>query len=941
MRKQFYTKALPSQGVYCVTTIGTDGRVWNRFAETLSDVDSLVEDNSGKSNVFVALNTFNGHSRRAANAVYAKSFFLDIDTGEGKDYLTKADALTALDKFVSDNDLPPPVRVDSGNGIHAYWLLDRDVPTAEWLPYAEKLKAYCLKQGLRIDPVVTADAARILRAPETQNLKRTPAVPVVFLDTEFHEYDFDMFKEFLGIVAPVTTADILATLPKGLDEETLKMMKVDNYETTFQSIAEKSLADEGCAQIKHILVNAATLSEPLWHSGLSIARHCEDWETAIHLMSEDHPGYNHEATLKKANETFGKPHSCSTFEQRNPGGCDGCKFKGRITNPLGIGRRLKEAPVVDQIDPADAVRVEEDPKAIPAFPASLRPFTRGVNGGIYYEQAQKGSEEGESEMVLLCQHDFFPFKRVYHPVNGEELIVRLILPNDAPREFELQTKFTQSLDKCRDVLSGHGAVPEHPTQWPQMMNYMHKWYKYFQNAEAAYQMRMQMGWTEDKTAFVIGYNEVRENGEVHRTAASPLVKNVAKALKPAGLYDVWQKAANTLNGVGFEMHCFGLLCGFGSPLMPLTSTSGVAVSFTSLESGNGKTGAMYAGLSVWGHPKEMSLVDGGATDNAFIGRYLALKNIMFGIDEASNARPEAVSTLIHRLSHGKSKTRMQSSVNGEREQEGTASLITILTSNQPLYDKLTTIKASPDGEVARLVEFILKKPPAMRSNPNLGVEIFDTFKYHHGHAGYEFIKYYYLKGETYAKAKVDAWLARFKKDFGDSTEYRFYQNLIAAAFAGGELANEAGIVTLDLDRIYGVVLSEMHAVKDGTVKTTHTDFKSIVGNFVNDHQQGFLIVNDGRVVAEPKSQALIGRTEVHTGLRFITTNAFKKYLAERQISERECLSILTAEKIYQGKMKKRLASGWTEGRNAPAVYVHVFKADVEDLIDEIKQNSGT
>lgn len=940
MRKQFYTKALPSQGVYCVTTIGTDGRVLNRFAETLSDVESLIEDVYGTVNIFVALNTFNGHSRRAVNAAYAKSFFLDIDTGEGKDYLTKADALAALDKFVADSDLPPPVRVDSGNGIHAYWLLDRDVPTVEWLPYAEKFKTFCLDRGLHIDPVVTADAARILRAPETQNLKRTPAVPVVFLDTEFHEYDFDLFKEFLGVVAPTTT-DILASIPKGLDEETLKMMKVDNYETTFQSIAEKSLAGEGCNQIKHILVNAATLSEPLWHSGLSIARHCVDWETSIHLMSEDHPGYNHEATLKKANETFGKPHSCETFRTRNPGGCEGCKFKGRITNPLGIGRRLKEAPVVDKIDPEDAVRVEEDPKAVPAFPASLKPYTRGVNGGIYYEREKEDGEDGETETVLLCQHDVFPIKRVYHPVNGEEMIVRLILPNDAPREFELQAKFTQALDKCRDTMSGHGAVPEHASQWPHMMNYMHKWYKYFQNADAAEEMRMQMGWTEDKSAFVIGYNEVRRSGEVHRTAASPLVKNVAKALKPSGLYDVWQRAANTLNGVGFEMHCFGLLCGFGSPLMHLTSTSGVAVSFTSLESGNGKTGAMYAGLSVWGHPKEMSLVDGGATDNAFIGRYLALKNIMFGIDEASNARPEAISTLIHRLSHGKSKTRMQSSVNAEREQEGTASLIAMLTSNQPLYDKLQTIKASPDGEVARLVEFVVKKPAAMQTNPNLGTEVFDVFKYHHGHAGHEFIKYYYLKGEDYVKAKIDAWLVRFKKDFGDSTEYRFYQNLVASTFAGGELANEAGIINVDLERVYGVVVSEMHAIKDGTVKTTNTDYRTLVGDFVNDNQHSFLILNDGRVVAEPKGQMLIGRTEVHTGLRFIAVTPFKKFLAQRQISERECLAILKSQKVYVGTQKKRLASGWSDGRNTPPVHVYVFQTDTDELINEIQQNSGT
>jgi len=38
-------------------------------------------------------------------------------------------------------------------------------------------------------------------------------------------------------------------------------------------------------------------------------------------------------------------------------------------------------------------------------------------------------------------------------------------------------------------------------------------------------------------------------------------------------------------------------------LMPYTSTSGVTVSLTG-RSGNAKTGAMYAGLSIFGHPKD-------------------------------------------------------------------------------------------------------------------------------------------------------------------------------------------------------------------------------------------------------------------------------------------------------------------------------------------------
>ena len=47
-------------------------------------------------------------------------------------------------------------------------------------------------------------------------------------------------------------------------------------------------------------------------------------------------------------------------------------------------------------------------------------------------------------------------------------------------------------------------------------------------------------------------------------------------------------------------------------------------------SGNAKTGAMYAGLSVYGNPKDLSVFE--ATENALTQRYLGLHNLMFGLN---------------------------------------------------------------------------------------------------------------------------------------------------------------------------------------------------------------------------------------------------------------------------------------------------------------------
>jgi len=181
MLKQFYEKALPTQGVYCISGIDETKRIYNRFAETLDDVFVQIEKFKTKGiNTFVALGTFEGYSRKAEDCLFMRSFFIDLDVGESKEYSTKADAHVALRKLITEAQLPEPVVIDSGGGIHAYWIFDQDIPKDEWKIYAEKFKALCISH-ITIDPVVTADAARIMRSPETLNYKFDPPVPTSVL----------------------------------------------------------------------------------------------------------------------------------------------------------------------------------------------------------------------------------------------------------------------------------------------------------------------------------------------------------------------------------------------------------------------------------------------------------------------------------------------------------------------------------------------------------------------------------------------------------------------------------------------------------------------------------------------------------------------------------------------------------------------------------------
>ena len=939
MLKQFYEKVLPTEGVYCVTTIDSvSKRVINSFAHTLDEMFELVEQAKlDRLNVFVSPNTFKNSSRRAENALAGRSLFIDLDVGDtDKKYSSKEEAAAALEDFLAKHELPPPAIIDTGGGIHAYWPLDCNVPIAEWKVYAEKFKAFCLTNGLKIDAAVTADAARIMRCPETFNYKYDVPRETSVVSQEIYEYSFDVFKEFLGVEEP-SVEEVLASAVKGFDKDIFDISKFQNYEYEFATIAIKSLSDEGCNQIKNILANSRTIDEPLWRAGLSVAMRCVDADPSIYQMSEDYEGYNRAETLKKAEQTLSAKwaYTCERFESLNPGGCDDCPFKGKIPSPTHIGRRIKEAST----DTPESIREDEDSEAVSAYQAyldifkqnKLYPFMR-LAGGIYYQPPPK-SEKGkkiEQDPILLTKYDLFPIKRMYSETDASCLEMRVILPHDGVRSFLVPMKTVAASDKLREAMLSQDVVFD-PEVSSLITKYVLKWTDHMVNIEAAEQMRMQMGWTEDRKGFVIGHSEVRETGEVLKTATSPLVRSIAKLLKTEGNFDDWKKAVSILNAPSMELHAFGMLTGFGAPLMSLTSTPGASICFTG-GTGCGKTGSLYAAISIFGAPRELGLIDGGATENGFVARYLNLKNILLGLDEVSNAKAEHLSKIIHQNSQGKPKVRVRASVNAEREVQQNASTILFMTSNKNINDILEQIKASPDGELARVVQFHIEKPHLLREKPEYGRLIFETLHKNHGHAGVEFIKYYYTVGEEVVLEKIKRWAQEYNNYLGNDTEYRFYENLISATFAGAELACEAGIIKFDLHRIFKAVIQELANLKSDR-KLNVTDYRDILNVFINRNISGFLIMNDNKVVTEPRGP-LIGRSEIHNQMRYVSKTALRKYLAEIQVGSTQFETALKADGLLTFSGKKRLGTGWPSGADIGPVAVYGFQSEIpEEMID--------
>ena len=124
----FLQRVLPTQGYYVTTVINKDGRrqVFFDTVEELATVCARLDKTNN--NTYFAISSFNQKGNRKQDNVRAtKVIAIDVDCGEGKPYASWKEGLTELGAFIKDMDLPKPMIVYSGNGLHVYWVLTEEL----------------------------------------------------------------------------------------------------------------------------------------------------------------------------------------------------------------------------------------------------------------------------------------------------------------------------------------------------------------------------------------------------------------------------------------------------------------------------------------------------------------------------------------------------------------------------------------------------------------------------------------------------------------------------------------------------------------------------------------------------------------------------------------------------------------------------------------------
>lgn len=940
---QFLDRIMCDVGPYCLWTArrkmangAPTKELVDRKQEFYADLPALISDASvhlaDDREVYFAMASFKTEgTRETANIRGLKCFFFDLDCRPGKEYSDKKSAIDALRNFCTRNALPKPVLVDSGGGIHGYWVLDREVSYAEWAPVAERYKAACLQQGFRMDMSVPADGARILRLPGTLNFKDAPASPVTMLLDSGSVISFEDFAaKFEGITAKPKTF-----VPAKFSAVAAQLM--GNTQNNFRKILTRP---DSCAQLLHAVTNQADIDEPLWRATLSIAAHCEDAAKAIHAVSREHPQYDPQATEDKASRIKG-PYLCSRFDEYNPGVCAGCPHFGKIKSPIVLGKELHVAETEEERTVEVLQGPQERRLSVPAItiviPKPPHPYVRGASGGVY---RQGKDEDGNPKDELVYHHDLYVTRRVYDPEKGDSVVIRLHLPRDGVREFSVPQGYINAADKLQAALSAMGVTARGKAQWTAIGYYIMDYVDDLQARESADLAHRQFGWTEGFKSFVIGTREYMPGGIVRHSPPTDDTKHLVDFFTPRGTLDQWKKLMQFFNNEGMELHQLVVCTAFGSPLMEFSPIYSMLLHLNG-PTGFGKTTTQWAAAGVYGKPDGLMIRHDDTTASKF-HRFEIMKNLPIYIDELTKCAPIEASDLAYSLSAGRQRNRMSSGSNAERHRGDPWHLSSVSSGNASVMDMIEAAKADPDAERERVFEVSIKEYVYPHSK-----EDSDTFqsaisKDVYGVAAEPYLQWL-VDNTDEAREFFLATQQRLDAAAGLISKNRMVSAGFAAHLAGGMIAKKLGLIQFDMKRVFNLVVKlirERYAYLEATKKQP-IDY---IVQYVSENYNNILRINGAQDLrgkadkiaetfvipeATPRGE-LVARYEPDTKRLFIVPKPFKTWCVKQQLNAGALMQEIA--KVYPYEYRKVHLSKGTK-LQLPKSDVHIIEFSIEEHVD--------
>jgi hypothetical protein len=808
----FLRRVLPSQGPYVALAI-KDKKVRQQFVDSIEDLDTVVNKISAAGlNAYYAVASFitKDNGRKQDNVGSLKSLYLDIDCGEDKPYKTQRDGVAALVRFVKESKLPKPLIVSSGNGLHAYWVLDRELTKNEWQPLADALKNATQQLKFDVDPSVPADSARVLRPIGTVNTKGGEIVNGLLINEETHNVE-----HIDNLLQPYRTSSIRVIPPKPHTPLVDLSTKTEFAPTNHIIVADK------CQQVQWAITHQNKVSEPLWYALIGVAAHCENPEQVAVEWSQGHPDYDYDKTIAKLEHwkksTTG-PTTCSKFKDLRPSGCDKCRFK-TIKSPCLLGIQYQSVDVA-----ADA----------PDEVVHVVPLPRG------YKRADSGIKLNiDGTDIDVCPFDIYPVSYGRDETLGFET-VRFKWNRQhvgwQPLSFRQAFLADGSLEFAKTI-ADQGIVLLNKNVTEKFQMFLRGYMNELRKIRTMTNLHASMGWKENHTQFLIGDTIFRRDvdgtvSEEQVTVAQTSNRTATELYTTAGDLEKYINFTSVIDKAKLPIQGWAMLIGMAAPLFEFTGIKGITINLYG-PSGSGKSLAQLMLQSVWGNPDALHYAS-KFTQNALYARMGLYNNLPMTIDETTTMAAKDIGEFLYDVSQGKEKARLARTT--EERQSKTWRLPCVTSSNKSMSSMLMSSGLESDAQMMRLFEVTVHSHPLFVADTEAGKRIHTFVTTNYGLLGREIIRKLMEYSADELKLIIEAhrieFMQKYQCKFVGSE--RFWEQTIILADLIGKLAIEWGLIRFDYTKCTETVVRQLGMVRKN-VQDNATDTFDLITEYLNDN----------------------------------------------------------------------------------------------------------
>ena len=946
--RTFLEAVWPSHGIYCLATPfkpGDDDR--STFSHhTYTSIDAFVAavESAPKNNVFFCVHTLKEakvwnpqkrdrktgtlgafERRTHTNMREAKCFFFDLDVGESTavtpKYKTRQEALDGLDQFLFRTGLPDPLVTSSGGGYHVYWRLSEAIESVEWRRQATILRHVAAREGLKADPARTNDQASVLRVVGTTNVKpgHDPR-PCVAL-TEGVETSTG---SFLGQLGELLGSDVVATqaLSVPAHARTGNIQKVwDGRTPTLEEVSGV------CEHVRtYVAEGLYARGEPvLYHLGCGVIAYVEDGYDHYEDFAQTHPDYADLGRVRAkfdqyVEQTDGMPSSCTTIDAKCGGTvCQRCPNAKLGKNPLLIANEAQKRAALPPPVPQMSLAAQQ-PTVIVEPPAPYKRSPAGIT-----RKAFKTDKDGnESEIVeVLVPYDIFPFEMCGRTELERAFSMWAVsIPNEPQKVIKLTSAMLSDLRALAAELNDQGVyVPG--KHIPKVAEMMQHWLRSLQAQTAASRQYDHLGWADpEHTQFILPTTVLKTDGTQVPCTVSGMVKEVARGIRTAGTLADQIRLLKYYSDDKYFRHQFVVLCALAAPAFHSTDFYGVVVNAAG-ESGGGKSSALYAGASLWGHPTEY-VVNGTQTGMTLLAqqhRVFTLANLPVCVDEITTQEDPFIRDFCIGSTQKSERGRLDPAGTPKPVRETYKSTIYLVSSNKSFHNLLGQGSEVGNASSMRVFEMWF---PEFTSGKVEAQEFMHSLQVCHGWIGPAALERY-LKHREYVDNHIRKAMAVMDRKCSFTGPERYWSAVIAVVLVYAEFAQSFGLIPFDLKRLRDWLLDEQVPLLRGAIASDNKshDSSSLLSSFLNDRQGQTLVTNcdltmNTQLPIDVPRGSIVAEYDKSARKIYVRKDSFRGWLKERNYNAiRAFTDLIRDGQIVAMDVKRTIGAGtdYARGRS--------------------------